>query len=171
MKKIYTLIALFVAVTAMSISLTSCDEDYYGRPGNTYDPDLIGTWELYQADGRPVVGYQVNWLEFYRNGTGTYYYYSNGYQYSMGLNYGVQWYSGTSQLYINYSDGSSTSMDYWFNSNATYLYTQWYEYGVRHTYVYRYVNGPEWAPASQKAPADSAPAKLPSLTPGLSEQL
>ncbi|MCM1006243.1 MAG: hypothetical protein NC402_08115 [Prevotella sp.] len=169
MKKIYTL--LTALCVCMCVSLTSCDDDVYGPPGAGYDPDLIGTWELYQADGVRVAGYQVNWLEFNSGGRGTYYYYNNGLQYSMWLRYSVDWYGNSSQLYIDYQDGSSVSMDYWFNSNATYLYTQWYERGYRHQYVYRYVDGPAWAP--KKAGFKEAPAEnvqLPLFTPGINAQ-
>lgn len=173
MKKIYTLLSLLFVSVALSVGLTSCDDDYYGPPGSTYDPYLIGTWELWQADGVPVYGYQVNWLEFYRNGSGTYYYYHNGKQYSMGLSYDVDWYGGGSELYIYYADGTSASMNYWFNSNRSYLYTQWYEYGYRHTYVYRYVDGPAWAPKkssfSPVEPVRGQTPALPALTPGITQ--
>ncbi len=166
MKKTITLSGI-IAAFILAVCMTSCDDDPYYYPGATYDRDLIGTWELYSADGVRVVGYEVNWLEFYRNGTGTYYFYNNGKQYSMALDYGVDFYGGSNVLYIDYADGNSVSMDYWFNSNRTYLYTQWYERGYRHTYVYAYVSGVDWAPAA-KSPerATEAPA-LPALTPGL----
>lgn len=170
MKKTYTLLMLLVL--SLCVGLSSCDDDIYGPPGTNYDSALVGTWELYSADGSPVYGYQVNWLQFNRNGTGSYYFYQDGRQYEMGLYWGVDWYAGSKELYIDYNDGRSASMDYWFNSNATYLYTQWYERGYRHTYVYRYVDGPAWAPLRQ-APAaegDAAPqvSLMQSLTaPGL----
>lgn len=168
MKKTYALLALLIM--AVCVGFTSCDDDIYGPPGQSYDPDLLGTWELYSADGVPVYGYQVNWLEFNRNGTGTYYYYHNGREYSMGLYWGVDWYGGEQELYIDYNDGSSASMYYWFNSNATFLYTEWYERGYRHTYIYRYVDYPAWSPR-KAAPSNGAgmePAALQPLTaPGL----
>lgn len=173
MKKIYTRLSLLMASVAMSMSLASCDDDYYGPPGAAYDPDLIGTWELYQADGAPVYGYQVNWLEFYRNGRGTYYYYHNGRQYSMDLTYAVDWYGGGNELYIDYADGNSAAMNYWFNSNRTYLYTRWYEYGYSHTYVYRYVGSPDWSPLKSAftpvEPTCGQTPALPALTPGIQQ--
>ena len=171
MKKIYSLLSLVSVSVALSLVLTSCDDDYYGPPGATYDPDLIGTWELFQADGSPVYGYQVNWLEFYRNGNGTYFYYNNGDQYSMDFYYAVDWYGGGSELYIDYADGRSAAMDHCFNSNRTYLYTQWYERGYRHTYVYRYVDGPSWAPLRSAFTSvdktEDKSALLPKSVPGL----
>lgn len=167
MKKLFTLLSMICM--GVVLCLTSCD-DYYGPPGGpdySYDKDLIGTWELYSADGVRVTGYQVNWLEFNRGGTGTYYYYRNGKQYSMWLQYDVSFYGNTSQLYIDYQDGSSVSMDYWYNSNATFLYTQWYEGGYRHTYVYQYVNGPDRAPKRSGFEKAAEDAVLPSSAPGL----
>lgn len=167
MKKIYPLLAMMFV--ALSISLTSCDDDYYGPPGSSYDPDLIGTWELYSADGVRVYGYQVNWLEFRNSGRGAYYYYHNAQQYSMGLTYSIDWYGGSSQLYISYADGRYASMDYWFNSNASYLYTQWYEAGYRHTYVYQYVGSPYADSPSFEMPAQQTDnTQLRILRPGLS---
>lgn len=169
MKKLNILLSmLFVSLT---LGLTSCDNDYYGPPGAAYDPNLIGTWELYYADGVRVYGYQTNWLEFYKNGRGTYYYYQDALDYQMGLTYSVDWYGGTQQLYITYADGRYVSMNYWYNSNYTYLYTQWYDRGYQHTYVYRYVDGPQWAPMKEKfMPVDTRGGEqisLPALTPGL----
>lgn len=160
MKKINTL--LLLVATIMGLSLTSCD-DYYGPPGATYDPDLIGTWELISVNGNSVHGYQKNWLEFYRNGNGTYYYYVNGKPYEMSLSYDIDYYYNRSNLYIYYADGRSAYMNYWFNSNYTYLYMQWSEGGYLNTYVYAYVNSVDWAPA-RKDNDSAAPLFLPGVT-------
>lgn len=156
MKKIYSLIAL-VAVLLPTLFLTSCD-DYYGPPGGSYDsdPNLVGYWQLTRVNGNPVYGYQSNYLEFFRNGSGNYYYYSYGQPYQMRLNYYVDYYGGSQTIYINYSDGSNVSADYWFNSNYTRLYMQWYEYGRLQTYEYTYADGVYWAPALNNAPAQEA---------------
>lgn len=165
MKKTLPLLA-FLCIS-ISVLFTSCDDEY-GYPGGNYEPALIGTWELYKADGVRVGGYQVNWMQFDRGGRGTYYYYNNATPYSMWFDYYVDWYYDSSVLYIDYQDGSSVSMDYWFNSNGTMLYTQWYDHGYRHIYCYRYVSGPydmpalkSFAPAAEHTPA-------PAFAPGLS---
>ena len=170
MKKLHTLLLMMAAV--LSLSLTSCDDDYYYGPGYNYDSDLIGTWELFQANGYPVTGYDVNWIEFYRNGNGTYYYYDHGQGYEMDLRYDVDFYYSTSKLYISYADGSNVTADYWFNNNRTYLYMSWYSGSQPMTYVYRYVNSVDWAPALTRAasplkyqPGDTLPSGL--LMPGL----
>lgn len=154
MKKIYTLLA-GIALCLPMVCLTSCEDDYYGPPGSTYDPDLVGYWQLTAVNGRPVYGYQSNYLEFFRNGSGYYYYYSYGQPYQMSLRYSVDWYGNSSTLYINYSDGTYVSADYWFNANATRLYMQWVEYGALTTYEYTYVDGVSWnMPAPYSASTD-----------------
>lgn len=163
MKKLHTL--LLLAVLAVGLCFTSCD-DYYGPPGATYDPDLVGTWELVSVNGNAVHGYQKNWLEFYRNGGGTYYYYVNGIPYEMGLSYDVDYNYNRSNLYIYYSDGRAAYMNYWFNSNATYLYMQWSEAGFLNTYVYAYVNSVDWAPARSPEKSES-PLFMPGVTSSL----
>lgn len=165
MKKLYTLLSMLCV--GLALCLTSCDDDYYTPYPNQIDKDLLGTWELYSADGNRVYDYQVNWLEFNRNGQGYYYYYDDGRQYSMWLDYTVRYYGGGNQLYIEYQDGSSVSMNYWFNSNATYLYTQWYENGRSHTYTYRYVSDPSFA--SHKAQFEKAASgtPVPAFAPGI----
>lgn len=169
MKKIYNLLA-GIAICLPLLCLTSCEDDYYGPPGAAYDPDLIGYWQLTAVNGRPVYGYQSNYLEFFRNGSGNYFYYNHGQLYEMSLRYSVEWYGNASTLYINYSDGSYVSADYWFNGNATRLYLQWVEYGSLTTYEYTYVDDVNWySPASYSAAADdegSIPYSEVGLRPG-----
>lgn len=146
------------------------DDLYISEPYSNpqYDRDLIGAWELYQADGAPVYGYQVNWLEFFRDGRGTYYYYQNGDQKSMGMTYKIKWSDNKNDMNINYADGHTSSMQYWFNTNRSYLYTQWDEEGISHTNVYRYVTDPDWVPMNESyLPVDSAESMSAPLTPGL----
>lgn len=162
MKKLHTLLLMMV-VLATSLTFTSCD-DYYAPPGATYDPNLVGSWELVSVNGKNVYGYQKNWLDFYRNGSGVYYYYVNGLPYEMDLTYDVDYYYNQSNLYIYYADGRSAYMNYWFNSNYTYLYMQWSEGGFLNTYVYAYVNTVDWAPALQPR-TDMSPLFMPGVTP------
>lgn len=124
------------------LTLTSCDDDYYYDNG--YDSYLVGTWELIQANGRPVRGYATNYLSFYSGGSGEYSYYENRVPYRMALRWSVSsWYDGA-VLYITYADGSQVSMDYWYNSNGTLLYTSWYSGGYRNEYVYQLVDDFTW---------------------------
>jgi len=158
---------LLLPLTLLTVLLGACDDDrgyYY----NDYDEYLPGRWELIYADGRPVAGYMVNYLDFYDNGYGMFYYYDRGVPYEMELRWGVELWNATSVLYITYEDGSQVSMDYWYNSNATRLYTSWYEGPYRHEYVYQLIDDFAWpapARASQSAPAEDEDMEYP-LFPG-----
>lgn len=142
MRKI--LYSLIIVVSA--VAMTSCDDDDYYY---SYDPYLQGMWQLTYINGVPVGGYDTNWLEFYDNGSGTYYYYSNGYICQMPLwfntNYDNNW------INIEYDDGVTLSCSYWFNSNATRLYMQWNDGYGQQQYVYDYVtnNNYPWYSAPQ----------------------
>ncbi len=150
MKKLLPLLLMLLSLPVM---LTSCDDDNYYYSG--YDQYLVGQWELIYADGRPVTGYAVNYLDFYSNGTGIYYFYEHGLPYNMDIAWASDIWGDSSVLYINYADGTSVSMDYWYNSNATRLYTSWYSGGYRHEYIYRLVNDFSW-PAPVRPLADEA---------------
>lgn len=144
---------------------TSCDDDYY------YDSDsyLVGAWELIYADGRYVSGTATNYLQFYNNGTGWYYYYERGVPYKMALNWSVDVWSNSSVLYIAYADGSRVSMNYWYNSNATRLNCAWQSGSIMHQYVYQLVDSFNWdgTPYYAPAKADNASEELPAiLQPG-----
>ena len=148
---------------------TSCDDGYYpyppgSNPGyDNYDPYLPGQWELISADGMAVTGYAVNYLDFYKNGTGIYYYYDRTVPYEMDINWDVDVYN--SILYIAYADGSNVSMNYWYNSNYTRLYTSWRSGGYQHTYVYQLVQAFNW-PSPAKAPATDGAQQVMTLFPG-----
>lgn len=165
MKKIYSILTAILMCMPL-MWLTSCDDEYYGPPGGNYDPDLIGYWQLTRANGVPVYGYKSNFLEFFRNGTGYYYYYNYGQAYEMRLTYSLDFYAGGQTIYINYEDGSYVSADYWFNSNASRLYMRWFEAGGEVIYEYTYVDGVSWAPAAyalaSQAGADTA-SSLPAI--------
>ena len=156
------LIPLLLVLLALPVALTSCDDDDYYYSG--YDQYLVGQWELIYADGRPVTGYSVNYLDFYSNGTGIYYFYDRGLPYNMDISWATDIWGGSSVLYINYADGTSVSMDYWYNSNATRLYTSWYSGGYRHEYVYQLVNDFTW-PAPARPQAEEA-ERFTTLAPG-----
>ena len=152
MKKLYPILAILAIVLGMNLTFTSCD-DTYSPPGVLYDPDLVGRWKLVSVDGNPVYGYDTNYLELSSSGSGMYYEYVNGRPYSMELYYNVDF---NSTIYITYSDGAHVAADYWFNSNATRLYLQWYDsYGMR-TYCYAYVGYIDWTAPPMHAPGEKA---------------
>ncbi len=145
---------LLTAVLAFG-GLTSCGDVTVWSPAppngwNTFfDRRLNGTWELVQANGRPVSGYAVNYLTFNGDGRGRYYYYDNGYQESERMAYWCQdAVSGASryQMNIQYEYSSPTTVNYWFDQDARYdyLYMQWGTGAGVVTYVYAAVAGPGW---------------------------
>lgn len=149
MKKFTTLLAAaFLAVCALS--LTGCGyvnawdpEPPWGWNDTFFDSDLTGRWRLVQVNGQSVRGDEVNFMQFYGDGRGRYFYYKRGYLEDERLAYWCQRsVSGTSSLQINiqYEDyGSPTTMNYWFTDRDT-LWMQWRNsYGVQ-TYVYRWTS-------------------------------
>lgn len=128
--------------------LTSCVDDDYWNPGPPYgwenyfyDRDLDGAWELVQANGRPVYGYDVNYMDFYGDGRGVYYYYENGYFEQERIKYFCQdTYNGPSRTQINiqYEYGSPSTMYYWFTGSTLWL--QWSTDRGPVTYLYRPVD-------------------------------
>lgn len=146
MKKIYNILLAAVAILSVS-SLTSCGDVWVSAPGpghdaTFYDRDLTGCyWELWQVNSQIVHPSEVNYLEFFGNGRGYYYYLRNNVPYQETMTYWCQYSGyGTSQYQINirYANGSPTTMDYWFTNGGNYLCLQWYAagYGTT-TYVYR----------------------------------
>lgn len=142
---------LILPFIAMMLILVSCEGDYWDpAPPNGwntfYDRDLNGCWQLYQVNSQYVRGDEVNYMEFYGDGRGIYYYYDRGFRDSERLAYWCQRsVSGTSTLQINiqYEYGSPSTMNYWFTDRDT-LWMQWRNsYGVQ-TYVYKYINTVPW---------------------------
>ena len=157
---------LTVVIISM-LSLSSCiivdDPDY---PSTGYDRDLTGMWELSHINGYRVSGYEVNWLDFYGDGWGKYYYYSGHSTYELPYEYYCE-YDFDNWLYIHYADGTYAEMMYWFNHNYTQLYLEWYDRGERVTYTYQYCNDPYWAPSALKR-ADTRSADIDfGLRPGV----
>ena len=149
---------LLLAAILLPVLFSACDDDYYYYDN---DPYIVGEWELIYADGRPVTGYQVNYLEFYQNGTGMYYYYDNRHPYEMRLRWAVDYYYDSNVLTINYEDGTYAEMDYWYNGNYTRLYTSWYSGGgYQHTYVYQLIDDFSWGAPSKHLPATTAAEAL-----------
>ncbi|MBO7164873.1 MAG: hypothetical protein J6V60_02145, partial [Muribaculaceae bacterium] len=94
--------------------------------------------------------YEVNWLDFYGDGWGMYYFQDGPHTYEMSFEY-YSTYDYDNWLNIHYSDGSYAEMLYWFNYNYSELYLEWYEHGDRITYTYQYCD-PYWAPSALKLP-------------------
>lgn len=143
MKKFtYPLISLLMLI-GVTLSFASCGDDYGPYPGppggQTFiDSDLTGNWQLYQANGVNVSPGDVNYMQFNGYGNGRYYYMSNGRWYYEGISYWCKAYnSGTYELNIQYANGSSASMDYWFASRND-LFMRWTTYQGQ-TILYHYV--------------------------------
>lgn len=131
------------------LTFTSCYESYPpGYDGTGYDRDLTGLWELSHINGYRVSDYEVNWLDFYGDGWGMYYFQDGPHTYEMSFEY-YSTYDYDNWLNIHYSDGSYAEMLYWFSYNYSELYLEWYEHGDRITYTYQYCD-PYWAPSALK---------------------
>ncbi len=144
MKKLNLLI-----VALLAILFTSCDYEggwYPSAPSgwnSYYDSRLEGSWELVQANGRPVRGDAVNYLDFYRNGRGMYYFYRNGIMNSERMAYYCQdTYNNAvrNQINIQYQYSSPSTMYYWFQDGGNTLWMQWGTSNGTMVYVYRYVS-------------------------------
>lgn len=144
---------------AMMGLLTSCEESYPppgGWGGSYIDRSLVGSWQLINVNGYPVSGYQSNYFTFYMSGQGYYYYYQNGIAMSVPVTFWNENDYQGSWLCIQYPD-SYSEMNYWFNSNGSYLYMSWMEGGRQQQYVYAFTSGFVWnAPAREKVKAADA---------------
>ncbi|MDE6342852.1 MAG: hypothetical protein K2K93_11105 [Muribaculaceae bacterium] len=136
-------------VASLAILFSGCGyvdawdpEPPYGVNDTFYDSDLDGCWQLYQINGEQVRRDQVNYMQFYGNGRGMYYYYDRGYLENEKLAYWCQRsVSGTStrQINIKYEYDNPSTMNYWFTNRDT-LWMQWRNsYGVQ-TYVYVWID-------------------------------
>lgn len=131
---------LFPLISALmaggsSIVLTGCvDDDYwpYSPPPGWganyfYDSRLDGSWELVQANSSPVDPYDTNYMDFYGDGHGRYYYYRNSHPYSEEMAYFCQRSRSTTtnyQINIQYEDGTGSTMAYWFTDGGNTLWLQ-----------------------------------------------
>lgn len=152
MKKRVLFFLAAVLALAGSAGLTSCVTDDGWSPAPPYgwnafyDSRLDGVWQLIQADGVAVGGYDVNYLEFNGRGRGYYYYYDHGYRDYERLAYYCQVSGNDNSLYqinIQYEDGSASTMSYWFTGQR--LWMQWMTGSGRTvTYVYAPVGSAPW---------------------------
>lgn len=146
---IRSLSALILMIVCCT-SLTSCvaDDDFWpfspppGWGSNYfYDSRLNGTWVLTQANSTPVSANEVNYMEFYGNGHGRYYYYSYGQPESERMGYFCQESNSNTtnyQINVQYEDGSASTMAYWFTDGNRSLWLQWKDdrTGQIVTYIY-----------------------------------
>lgn len=110
-----------------------------------YDSRLDGSWALTQANSTPVTSYDVNYMEFFGNGRGRYYYYSYGEPFSERMGYFCQRSDSNTtnyQINIQYEDGSASTMAYWFTDSNRTLWLQWRDdrTGQIITYLYTRTN-------------------------------
>ena len=138
--------AAALIIGGASTTLTGCvDDDYwpYSPPpgwGSNYfyDSDLDGRWALVQANSMPVGRYDTNYMEFFGNGRGRYFYYDYGRLYGETMAYFCQYSNNTSTNYlinVQYANGDQSTMVYWFSGYNT-LWLQWQVGGRTQTYVY-----------------------------------
>lgn len=154
-------------LTIMSVLGFSSCEDYTSPPppgGNSssIDPYLIGTWELTFVNGHRVNGYEVNYLDFYSNGSGYYYYYDYGMEYELGFDFWSEYRENIGYLFINYYDGVRAKMTYYFMQYDKTLVLKWWENNMEMEYVYYYVSDMYWSP--QKDTTSSTFALRPGAT-------
>lgn len=131
-----------------------------------YDHNLTGYWELAYVNNHHVYGNEVNWLDFYGDGYGVYYYNSGPYTYKMPFDYYCE-YDYDNWLYIYYSDGTYAEMVYWFSYDFSELYLEWYERGQRVVYTYYWVDDYYWdTPPMEFKPTRSETSLINDLRPG-----
>lgn len=149
-RRFTTLLAAVALLVGCVASFSSCTDDdgWYPYPpsgwnSTYYDNYLTGAWRLVQVNSRPVTGYDVNYLEFYGNGRGRYYYYQNGQLYRERMAYWCEDFYGSGfnpELNLQYQSGQSSTMSYWFTDNGNSLWMQWNTSQGTVTYLYRYTN-------------------------------
>lgn len=152
MKRFTPLVVALVALLA-GLTFTSCidDDGWYPYPPNGwndtfYDSDLTGSWQLVQVNSRPVGGTDSNYLYFNGDGRGWYYYYDRGRFYRERMAYWCEDFyygNGDYELNMQYENGQSSTMTYWFTGSNT-LWMRWNTSQGMVTYMYRYVDYIPW---------------------------
>ncbi len=143
-----------VIVLLMTTVLSGCGDDFVWSPTgptgwNFEDSRLSGYWQLAQVNGYPVRGYDTNYLDFYGDGWGRYYYYRNSTPRSQRIAYWCQQSNNAYSYYqinIQYEDGQASTMNYWFSDGGRTLYMRWNSSAGIQTYAYVRVSniGPGW---------------------------
>lgn len=156
MRKLASRLAIYPLIVALALlaagTLTGCVADgWYPVPPSGwtswYDSGLTGKWRLVECNGQSVGAYDTNWMEFYGNGRGMYYYYSYNRPYSERIAYWCQQPASPNspyQINVQYEDGSTATMNYWFQRSGTELCMQWRDHGTLVTYVYASVSYINW---------------------------
>lgn len=126
------LVSVFTAIAA-ALSSCSTDDDYMYY---STDPALYGYWELSYANSLPVVGFQKNFFQFDPSGQGDYQYYYNGQLFGSYFDYWCTSYNYSyNTLNINYDDGRSSTMQYYFDRRGNLVMT-WNSPQGRMNYIY-----------------------------------
>lgn len=124
------------------------EEQPLPTPGTFFDSRFDGYWQLVEANGLAVDGYDVNYLYFNGTGQGDYYYYEDSNPYVETLQYQCRPSNNDDskyQLVIQYENSPSPSyVNYRFSDEANSTLTMsWIENGTPTTYVYtRYPSAP-----------------------------
>lgn len=141
-----------VLAMLLAVVTSACgDIDYWDPVGptgwNFNDTRLQGYWQLVEINGGAVTGYDTNYLEFFGNGRGEYYYYRNATPRSEDIAYWCQnaeYGDSRYQINIQYANGSASTMNYWFSSSGNTLYLRWNSTNGIYTYAYARVSGVNW---------------------------
>lgn len=139
-------------VLVIAAILSGCGEvDIWAPSGPSgwdfQDQRLNGYWQLKNVNDKAVIGYKTNYLEFYGNGSGRYYYYWNATPRTERIAYWCQEANaGYSRYQINiqYQSGHASTMNYWFSSSGRTLYLQWNSPNGIQTYAYARVSSLNW---------------------------
>lgn len=153
-RKIASALVALTLTLLCGITLTSCDDDsgWYPVPPNGwtnafYDSRLTGSWELVQVNDYPVDRGSTNYLTFFGNGRGWYYYYYRGEFCREQMAYWCQDIfgpNGNLELNLQYENGQASTMDYWFSNGASNLWMKWNTSQGTITYRYRAINDIPW---------------------------
>lgn len=143
MKHILRTLVIASLIVCGASFVTSCDDGGYWWPdnNNTYlDSNLIGSWQLIQINEMAVTPNETNYLRFFNNGTGYYYYLLNGNKIREQIGWICMAGYNRDTISIRYQDGRTATMNYWFSGGNNYLYLNWNTstQGTI-TYCYRYV--------------------------------
>ncbi len=124
---------LFMAIifTVMAAALTSCDEDDFGDPYESY---LYGQWDLIAINGAPVPQYMESEFYFDPSGYGTMGQYDS---YGLWATYDITWEVSGNYLYVS-PRGWNELWTYTWTVQGDYLYLYDTSTGNTLTYVLYY---------------------------------
>lgn len=122
---------MVVICAVMAGALTSCEEDDYPDPYESY---VYGNWELIAINGGPVPQYMDSYFTFSPSGYGTMSQYD---QYGMWATYDITWEMVGNYLYVK-PIGWVDLWTYTWSAQDDYLYLYDTSTGNTLTYVYYY---------------------------------